>query len=118
MFHVHAWGLPYAATAAGVKQVYPGRYQPELLLNLIKTRGCDVLPLRPDDPANAAVAARQQGRRSCGLKMVIGGAALTKALAKAAMQRGIDIFCRLRHVGNRSHPDDRAAAGNMKLTGS
>src|SRR5258708_25339362 len=26
------------------------------------------------------------------LKMVIGGAALTKALAKAAMQRGIDIF--------------------------
>src|SRR5258708_1740571 len=27
-----------------------------------------------------------------GLKMVIGGAALAKALAKAAMQRGIDIF--------------------------
>ena len=26
MFHVHAWGFPWAATLAGVKQVYPGRY--------------------------------------------------------------------------------------------
>ena len=25
MFHVHAWGFPWAATLAGVKQVYPGR---------------------------------------------------------------------------------------------
>src|SRR6478736_6321944 len=39
MFHVHAWGLPWAATAAGVKQVYPGRYVPDLLLKLIKTEG-------------------------------------------------------------------------------
>ena len=28
MFHVHAWGFPWAATLAGVKQVYPGRYEP------------------------------------------------------------------------------------------
>ena len=28
MFHVHAWGFPWAATLAGVKQVYPGRYDP------------------------------------------------------------------------------------------
>ncbi len=25
MFHVHAWGFPYSATCAGMKQVYPGR---------------------------------------------------------------------------------------------
>ena len=30
MFHVHAWGFPYIATMLGVKQVYPGRYAPEL----------------------------------------------------------------------------------------
>src|SRR5581483_6899638 len=36
MFHVHAWGLPYVATALGIKQVYPGRYLPDVLLNLIK----------------------------------------------------------------------------------
>src|SRR5208283_5291501 len=35
MFHVHAWGLPYIATLAGVKQVYPGRYVPDALANLI-----------------------------------------------------------------------------------
>ena len=28
MFHVHAWGNPYSATMCGMKQVYPGRYQP------------------------------------------------------------------------------------------
>ena len=39
MFHVHAWGLPWVATAAGVKQVYPGRYAPDVLLKLIKTEG-------------------------------------------------------------------------------
>ena len=32
MFHVHAWGVPYLATMLGTKQVYPGRYEPELLL--------------------------------------------------------------------------------------
>jgi fatty-acyl-CoA synthase len=26
MFHVHAWGMPYAATYLGMKQVYPGKY--------------------------------------------------------------------------------------------
>src|SRR5258706_15845474 len=36
MFHVHAWGLPYVATAMGVKQVYPGRYLPDMLLTLIQ----------------------------------------------------------------------------------
>jgi len=30
MFHVHAWGIPYVATFLGVKQVYPGRYEPEM----------------------------------------------------------------------------------------
>src|SRR5215475_8654871 len=39
MFHVHAWGFPWAATLAGVKQVYPGRYEPATLLKLIKQEG-------------------------------------------------------------------------------
>jgi len=36
MFHVHAWGLPFVATLLGLKQVYPGRYAPETLLELIR----------------------------------------------------------------------------------
>ncbi len=39
MFHVHAWGFPYMATMIGAKQVYPGRYEPEMLLRLIEKEG-------------------------------------------------------------------------------
>ena len=54
MFHVHAWGLPYVATMLGVKQVYPGRYVPDVLLGLIARERRDVLALRPDDPFDDA----------------------------------------------------------------
>ena len=37
MFHVHAWGVPFAATMLGIKQVYPGKYEPAMLLKLILT---------------------------------------------------------------------------------
>lgn len=37
MFHVHAWGVPYVATMMGLKQVYPGRYEPATLLKLYMT---------------------------------------------------------------------------------
>jgi fatty-acyl-CoA synthase len=92
MFHVHGWGLPYAATAAGVKQVYPGRYQPELLLNLIKTEGVTFSHCVPTILQMLLSAPNSKDVDLSKLKMVIGGSALSKALAKAAMQRGIDIF--------------------------
>ena len=92
MFHVHAWGVPYAATAAGAKQVYPGRYVPDLLLKLIKNEGVTfthcvptILLMLLDAPASADTDLS-------GLTMVMGGAALPKMLALRAMARGIDIF--------------------------
>jgi fatty-acyl-CoA synthase len=39
MFHVHAWGLPYVATTLGLKQVYPGRYVPDHLCDLLTREG-------------------------------------------------------------------------------
>jgi fatty-acyl-CoA synthase len=39
MFHVHAWGVPYVATAMGLKQVYPGRYEPNSLVRLFREEG-------------------------------------------------------------------------------
>ncbi|WP_166299854.1 fatty acid--CoA ligase [Bradyrhizobium sp. 2S1] len=92
MFHVHGWGLPYAATAAGVKQVYPGRYQPDLLLDLIKTEGVTFSHCVPTILQMLLSAPNSNDVDLSKLKMVIGGSALSKALAKAAMQRGIDIF--------------------------
>ena len=92
MFHVHAWGFPWAATLAGVKQVYPGRYEPALLLKLIKTEGVTFthgVPTILQMVLGAAAAAKTDLK---GLKMVIGGSALPRALARQALDAGIDIY--------------------------
>ena len=92
MFHVHAWGFPWSATLAGVKQVYPGRYEPTTLLKLIKTEGVTMthgVPTILQMLLGAAAAAKTD---LAGLKMIIGGSALPKALAKQALAAGIDIY--------------------------
>ena len=92
MFHVHAWGLPYIATAMGIKQVYPGRYLPDVLLALIKREKVTfshcvptILHMLISSPAAKEVALS-------GWKVVIGGSALPKGLAKLAVDKGIDVF--------------------------
>jgi fatty-acyl-CoA synthase len=92
MFHVHAWGFPWAATAAGVKQVYPGRYAPDVLLKLIKTEGVTFTHGVPTVLQMLLSAAEQANVDLSGLTMVIGGSALSKALALKALARGIDIY--------------------------
>jgi fatty-acyl-CoA synthase len=92
MFHVHAWGFPWAATLAGVKQVYPGRYDPALLVKLIKTEGVTFTHGVPTILQMLLDAATKANVNLAGLKMVIGGSALPKALAKQAMALGIDVF--------------------------
>ena len=42
MFHVHAWGMPYIATVLGVKQVYPGRYMPDRLVQLVRPHAAEI----------------------------------------------------------------------------
>jgi fatty-acyl-CoA synthase len=91
MFHVHAWGIPYIATMLGVKQVYPGRYIPEVLLRLLATEGVTfshcvptILNMLVSDPGAAHVDLSHW-------KVLIGGAALPKAVALAALSRGIDV---------------------------
>jgi fatty-acyl-CoA synthase len=92
MFHVHAWGLPYVATAMGIKQVYPGRYLPDVLLALIEREKVTfshcvptILHMLLSIPAAGEVDLS-------GWKVIIGGSALPKGLAKLAMDRGIDVF--------------------------
>ena len=92
MFHVHAWGFPWAATAAGAKQVYPGRYAPDVLLKLIKSERVTFTHGVPTILQMLLSAAEQANVDLKGLTMVIGGSALPKALALRAMERGIDIY--------------------------
>jgi fatty-acyl-CoA synthase len=92
MFHVHAWGFPWAATLAGVKQVYPGRYEPALLVKLITTQGVTFthgVPTLLQMLLNAAAAGKTH---LGGLKMAVGGSELHKALAKQALAAGIDVW--------------------------
>ena len=92
MFHVHAWGFPWSATLAGVKQVYPGRYEPAMLVRLIKSEGVTFTHGVPTILQMLLDAAAAEKVDFNGMKMVIGGSALPKALAKRALAAGIDIF--------------------------
>ncbi|MBI5442528.1 MAG: fatty acid--CoA ligase [Deltaproteobacteria bacterium] len=92
MFHAHAWGVPYMATAMGVKQVYPGRYDPAELLALKAREGVTfshcvptILDMVLSHPTAASVDLS-------GWKVITGGSVLPAPLCKRAMERGIDIW--------------------------
>ena len=92
MFHVHAWGVPYLATMLGVKQIYPGRYEPEMLLKLLVKEKVTfshcvptILQMLVSSPVVKNIDLSQW-------KVVIGGSALPGALAKAALELGIDVI--------------------------
>ncbi|MFZ5582788.1 MAG: fatty acid--CoA ligase [Pseudomonadota bacterium] len=92
MFHVHAWGMPYIATLAGVKQVYPGRYQPEAILKLIEKEKVTFSHCVPTILHMLLLTPYGKQVDLSRWKVIIGGSALTTGLAKAALERGIDVF--------------------------
>jgi fatty-acyl-CoA synthase len=93
MFHVHAWGVPFASTVLGIKQVYPGRYEPEMLLRLLigeKVTFSHCVPTILQMLVNSPIAKQID---LTGWKVTIGGSALPRGLAKAAMELGIEVYC-------------------------
>jgi fatty-acyl-CoA synthase len=91
MFHVHAWGVPYIATLTGVRQVYPGRYEPRMLLELIRRHRVTLSHCVPTLLQMLLHHPESGGVDLAGWKLIIGGSALPAALAKQAMDRGIRI---------------------------
>ena len=92
MFHVHAWGMPYVATMLGLKQVYPGRYAPDFLIELmvrerVTFSHCVPTLLQMVLSCPSAISADLHR-----WKVVVGGSALPRVLAQAALERGIDVF--------------------------
>jgi fatty-acyl-CoA synthase len=92
MFHVHAWGMPYIATMMGLKQVYPGRYMPDYLVRLLRDEGVTfshcvgtILHMLLSCPEAKSVDLSKW-------KVIIGGGALPQGLARAALERGIDVY--------------------------
>src|SRR5574338_1639316 len=126
MFHVHAWGLPYVATLLGLKQVYPGRYAPDTMAGLIrdeKVRFSHYVPTILHMMLTSATAAEVD---FSGWKVIIGGSALPKGLAAAALDRGIDVFAgygmsetcpilTLAQVPSAADLDDRALQADLRV---
>ena len=92
MFHVHGWGMPFVATLLGIKQVYPGRYEPQKLLRLIEREGVTFSHCVPTILHMLLTSPVADDIDLSGWKVVVGGSAMSAGLARAAMDRGIDVF--------------------------
>ncbi|MCV4275204.1 fatty acid--CoA ligase [Pseudomonas capsici] len=91
MFHVHAWGMPYAATMLGLKQVYPGRYDPEFLVELWRK---EKVTFSHCVPTIMQMLLHSKAARDVdfgGWKIIIGGSSLTRSLYLAAKAKGIQL---------------------------
>jgi len=93
MFHAHAWGYPYIATLCGWKQVYPGRYEPSLLVKLAQREGVTYSHCVPTVLSMVLSAPEAQGADFGGWKVLIGGSALSRTLCETALARNIDVYC-------------------------
>ncbi len=91
MFHVHAWGMPYAATMLGIKQVYPGRYDPEMLVALWRNEKVTFSHCVPTIMQMVLNCKSAQDVDFSGWKIIIGGSSLTRSLYEAAKARGISL---------------------------
>jgi len=92
MFHVHAWGFPYIATMLGVKQVYCGRYAADSVVALFQREKVTISHCVPTILRMLLDSAKAKGINLSGWKMIIGGAALPQALAREALELGLDIY--------------------------
>lgn len=91
MFHVHAWGFPYVATLLGVKQVYPGQYEPQKLLRLMQKEKVTFSHCVPTILQMLLTCPAIKEVDLSNWKVTIGGARLPKGLAKAAQDLGVEI---------------------------
>ena len=92
MFHVHAWGVPYTATVLGIKQVYPGRYEPDKLVRLYREEGVTFSHCVPTLLQMMLESSQSQHTDFSRWKILLGGSALTHGLARQASERGMLIF--------------------------
>ena len=92
MFHVHAWGIPYLCTMLGTKQVYPGKYEPEVLLKLIVSHKVTFSHCVPTIIHMLVSSPAIKQLDLSGWKVLIGGSALPRGLCKAGLENGINLY--------------------------
>jgi len=93
MFHVNAWGMPFAATAAGAKQVFPGPSpEPADIASLIEDEGVTITAGVPT--VWLGLLEYMEGNEvdlSSLENVVIGGAAAPKAVIEKFDELGVEV---------------------------
>lgn len=92
MFHVHAWGVPYVATMMGIQQIYPGRYEPNALVRLIREEEVTFSHCVPTLLQMVLQSEEAATTDFSQWKVLIGGSPLTSGLAHQALELGIETF--------------------------
>ncbi len=92
-FHVHSWGLPYVAGLQGQKIVLLGKYEPDLIFELMRREKVTFSHMVPTLLHMMVYHPKAEEYRDAlsRWKVVIGGAALPRGLAKRAMELGIKV---------------------------
>ena len=91
MFHANAWGLRYAATMLGAKQVFADRFlDPASLTELIRDERVTFSAGVPSVWIMLLQYLDQTGMNFDGLRMFVGGSALSAGLYDGLTRHGID----------------------------
>ncbi|MEM0134445.1 MAG: fatty acid--CoA ligase [Thermoplasmatales archaeon] len=91
MFHVHSWGIPYFGIMKGLKYVLPGKYDFSTIPLVMKKENVTFSLMVPSilymlmNSPNASVF------KSLGLRVIIGGGAVSKGLYNAAKAMKIKV---------------------------
>jgi fatty-acyl-CoA synthase len=96
MFHANAWGLPYAATMNGCKQVLPGRnLQPEALLDLLQNEQVTLTGAVPTvwlAVLNALDCHPGRWKLAPGLRIIVAGSAAPESMFRRFDKLGVRVI--------------------------
>lgn len=95
MFHASAWGLPFACTMVGSKQIYPGPHlDPENLLDLFEHEKVTLAAGVPTIWLGILEALEKNPGRwklQPGIRMVVGGSAAPEGMIRAMDKHGLRV---------------------------
>ncbi|MEF8782123.1 MAG: long-chain fatty acid--CoA ligase [Haloarculaceae archaeon] len=94
MFHVNAWGLPYAATAGGAAHVFPGpQPSPEDVAGLIESEGVTIAAGVPTVWIGLMEYAEETAVDLSELEtLVVGGSAAPESMIRFFDDRGVSVL--------------------------
>ena len=95
MFHANAWGMPYAATLSGAKQVFPGPHlDAESLLDLMEREQVVLSAGVPTVWLAILQAIEREPARwklADGIELIVGGSAVPEALIRSFDRHGVTV---------------------------